>query len=389
MLKEKELLKCILTGSKNFKKIYSIKKFPIYLGVVKKKIKPAFLDLNFLINNFSGTVQIHPRVNLKKLYFKPHGSGSVGETWKKHHHLFLNEIYKYLKGNIIEVGGGNNSISIAEKIKIKKKIKIITFDPNSPLKTKSNLKVVKNFFSEKELSLNKVEKNSISLIVHSHVAEHMYDIKNFFFLIHQYLSDDEGYHIFSIPNMEPMIKKGFGNAVNFEHPLYLNEQLVDKLLQVTNFRIIKKKYFRKNHSIFYITKKVPSQKEKTISKTFLKKMYVKNYRVFNKFFNFWNKDVKNLNKILNEDSRKYYLFGAHIFSQFLIKFGLNLKNAICIIDNDPFKENFYLYGTKLKVFSPEILKNEKTPLIVIRAAQYSKEIKDGILNNVNSSAKFI
>jgi hypothetical protein len=389
MIKHKDSLKCILTGSRKFKKIFSLKKFPIYLGVVKKKFKCEFLDLNFLINRLSGTVQIYPRVNLKKLYFKSHGSGSVGETWKKHHSLFFNVIFKYLKGNIIEVGGGSNSIGLAGKINTKKNIKIYTFDPTSSLRTKDNLKVIRNFFSEKELSLNKVKKNSIFLVVHSHVAEHMYDIKNFFLLIHKYLSNDDGYHIFSIPNMEAMIKQGFSNAVNFEHPVYLNERLVDKLLYVTNFKIIKKKYFKKDHSIFYITKKICFSKKKEINKNFLKKMYISNYKIFLNFFDMWNKDVKNINKTLKIENRRYYLFGAHIFSQFLIKFGLNLKNVICILDNDPFKKNFYLYGTKLRVLSPNILRNKKNPLILMRAAQYSNEIKKQILNNINPSVKFI
>ena len=118
-------------------------------------------------------------------------------------------------------------------------------------------------------------------------------------------------------------------------------------------------------------------------------MYINNYKIFLDFFDLWYKDVKNINKILKIENRKYYLFGAHIFSQFLIKFGLDLKNVICILDNDPFKKNFYLYGTKLRVLSPNILRNKKNSLILMRAAQYSKEIKKQILNNINPSVKFI
>ena len=76
-------------------------------------------------------------------------------------------------------------------------------------------------------------------------------------------------------------------------------------------------------------------------------------------------------------------------SQFLIKFGLKLDNVLGILDNDTRKQNLYLYGTKIKVFSPNILKNKKLPLVIIRAAQYSQEIKKQILNKINSSAKFI
>ena len=373
------MLNCVLTRSKKFKKIINIKKFPIFLGVVKKNFKSEFIDLNFWINKYSGTVQIYPRVPVRKLYFKSHGSGSVGKVWKNHHKLFLDLIFKYLKGNIIEIGGGHNSISIANKIKKSSDIKIITFDPNSSLKIKiKNTKTVKNFFSRKELIKNKIKPKSINLVVHSHLAEHIYDLRSFFLLIHDYLSID-GHHIFSIPNMEAMIKQGFANTVNFEHPFYLNEILVDKLLYITGFKILKKKYYKKDHSIFYVTKKNFSQK---------KFFNNKKYKIFSNFYSLWRKDIDNINKFIGSN-KKYYLFGAHIFSQFLIKFGLKLDNVLGILDNDIRKQNLYLYGTKIKVFSPNILKNKKSPLVIIRAAQYSQEIKKQILNKINSSTKFI
>lgn len=382
------MLNCVLTRSKEFKKIISIKKFPIFLGVVKKNFKSEFMDLNFWINKDSGTVQIYPRVPIRKLYFKSHGSGSIGEVWKNHHKLFLDLIFKYLKGNIIEIGGGHNSISIANKIKNSSDIKIITFDPNSSLKIKiKNTRIVKNFFSRKELIKNKIKPKSINLVVHSHLAEHIYDLRRFFLLIHDYLSDD-GHHIFSIPNMEAMIKQGFANTVNFEHPFYLNEILVDKLLYISGFKILKKKYYKKDHSIFYVTKKNYSQKNFFNNKKFYRKMFLQNYKIFSNFYSLWRKDIDNINKFLGSN-KKYYLFGAHIFSQFLIKFGLKLDNILGILDNDTRKQNLYLYGTKIKVFSPNVLKNKKLPLVIIRAAQYSQEIKKQILNKINSSAKFI
>ena len=382
------MLNCVLTRSKKFKKIISIKKFPIFLGVVKKNFKSEFIDLNFWINKDSGTVQIYPRVPIRKLYFKSHGSGSIGEVWKNHHKLFLDLIFKYLKGNIIEIGGGHNSISIANKIKNSFDVKIITFDPNSSLKIKiKNTRIVKNFFSRKELIKNKIKPRSINLVVHSHLAEHIYDLRSFFLLIHDYLSDD-GHHIFSIPNMEAMIKQGFANTVNFEHPFYLNEILVDKLLYISGFKILKKKYYKKDHSIFYVTKKNYSQKNFFKNKKFYRKMFLQNYKTFSNFYSLWRKDIDNINKFLGSN-KKYYLFGAHIFSQFLIKFGLKLDNVLGILDNDTRKQNLYLYGTKIKVFSPNILKNKKSPLVIIRAAQYSQEIKKQILNKINSSTKFI
>jgi hypothetical protein len=383
------MLNCVLTNSKNFKKIFSFKKFPIFMGVVKKNFKSEFIDLNFWINKYSGTLQIYPRVPINKLYFKSHGSGSIGEVWKNHHKLFLNLIFKYLKGSIIEIGGGHNSISIVNKIKKSSNIKIITFDPNSSLRKKTkNTKIVKNFFSKRQLINNKVKKKSINLVVHSHLAEHIYDLRSFFLLVHEYLSED-GYHIFSVPNMQAMIKQGFANTLNFEHPFYLNEILIDKLLYISGFKILKKKYYKKNHSIFYITRKNNNKLILNFKKkdSFFKRMYLENYKDFKNLFKKWRLDIKQLNaKIRNKN---YYIFGAHIFSQMLIKMGLDIKGVKGILDNDPSKNNLYLYGTNIKVFNPNILRGLKKPIVILRAGQYSKEIREQIIKKINSNVIFI
>ena len=124
---------CPITYSQRFKKIYSIKKFPIFMGVSKKNNIHRFEDLNWWINLKSGNVQIHPKVSLDKLYFKSHWSGTVGKTWKDHHEILFKLVKKYLKGNICEIGGGQNSI--LNKIKDLSKVKnFYCFDKNLKLK---------------------------------------------------------------------------------------------------------------------------------------------------------------------------------------------------------------------------------------------------------------
>ena len=51
--------------------------------------------------------------------------------------------------------------------------------------------------------------------------------------------------------MMPMIKRGYANAMNFEHPYFYVQGLIDNLLYKNNFKIIKKKFFKEDHSIMY------------------------------------------------------------------------------------------------------------------------------------------
>ena len=84
-----------------------------------------------------------------------------------------------------------------------------------------------------------------------------------------------------------------------------------------------------------------------------------------------------------------YLFGAHIFSQMLIFNGLDISLIKNILDNDKKKHNQYLYGTKIKVVGPKNLRKVDKPIIILRAAQYSNEIKKDILKNINYKTRFI
>ena len=100
--------------------------------------------------------------------------------------------------------------------------------------------------------------------------------------------------------------------------------------------------------------------------------------------------INDLNeKIINiNDKQKIYLFGAHVFAQSLIKFGLNTSNISCLLDNDLNKHGKRLYGTDLVVQSPKILESVNNPVVILKAGVYNQEISDDILNNINPNTIF-
>ena len=379
MFEGKKLI-CPVSSSKNFLKIFSIKNFPIYMGVVNKNFKHEFEELCFKINRVSGSVQIHPKIPLKKLYFKPHGSGTIGKMWKNHHSSFFKFLSKDLKDQVVEIGGGHNSISeTVNSIKSKKKFNLISFDPNGKKSKKRNHKTIKQFFSKKHAN---EFKEKIDLIIHSHLFEHIYDPNKFLKNIFHSLKKN-GVHTFSVPNLKFMIKNGYANAMNFEHPYFLEEEMVDYLLIKNGFKVIKKKKYY-NHSIFYKTIKLDKFKTKNIKY----KKFKTNKKLFQNFIRKIKLDVKKTNTLI-KGLDEVYLFGAHIFSQMLIFNNLNLSPIKGILDNDKKKLNKYLYGTRLKVFSPKILNKIKKPIIILRAAQYNEEIKNYIMKKINKKTKFI
>jgi hypothetical protein len=375
---------CPITYSQKFRKIYSIKKFPIFMGVSKNIKNYNFKNLNWWINVKSGNIQIHPKVSLDKLYYKSHGSGTVGKIWKDHHELFFKLVKKYLKGNVCEIGGGNNSISkkISNYSKI---INFYCFDKNLKLKKiNRKVKIITKFFDRNFFK----GKNSFQadLVIHSHTFEHLYDPNKFLQDVKSILSKN-GKHIFTMPNMQPMIKKGYANAMNFEHPFYYDEKLVDCLLLKNNFKIIKKKLFKEDHSIMYVTKIDNSHNTNQNKKLNNYQQYNKNFKLFKKTFELWKKEIIKINKLI-KGYNNVFLFGAHVFSQLQIFNGLNKKKIIGILDNDKNKINDFLYGTNLKVYNPIILKKITKPCVVLRAGSYNKEIKKQLLE-INKSTVII
>ena len=99
--------------------------------------------------------------------------------------------------------------------------------------------------------------------------------------------------------------------------------------------------------------------------------------------------ILELNQEIINHKGEIFLFGAHIFSQYLIGFGLSTKKINSILDNSPIKIGKRLYGTKLMVKSPKCLSSSINPLVILKAGVYNEEIKTDILTNINSKTKFI
>jgi hypothetical protein len=365
---------CIDNLSNN-EKLYKIKKFPIFMGTVKSpKKKDLLADMQFIINKSNGMIQLSNLIPLKILYKNTHTPGTIGKIWEQHHSEFAKFILSTNVKNIIEIGGSNGIL--AEKVTKKKQIKWLIVDPDASCKNKK-IKLKKKFF-DKKINLSFKNKD----VVHSHTLEHIYYPDEFL----KQLSDkmDLGKKMFiSVPNIKQMLKKKYTNALNFEHTYYLDQKIIKYLLEKNGFKILRKEFFRSDHSIFYETKKVLKKKNSP-----LKNQYKENKKLFLNFINFYKNEVRKLNKKISK-KKSVYLFGAHIFSQFLLSFGLKDKNIKYIIDNDKKKHEKRLYGTNKYVKSTSVLKSERDPIIILRAGVYNDEIKSDITKNINKNAIFI
>ena len=334
---------------------HSFPKFPIFMGTSEESRQTDICeDLNFAKCKICGCIQLSNLIPLGILYEKSHNS-AIGKTWEQHHLEFYNFIQQYTSGTIIEVGGGN--LHLAKHLEQKSSIdKVIVYDTNTYGKFKSNkIEMREEFFN-----IESVQNTKVDMFIHSHVMEHLYnpisDIKN--------MSDvlqEGGYMAIAIPRIDNMLKDNFTNAMNFEHTYMITDDILEDILARANLEIVETKNFSK------YTKFVMARKKLGID------LQVRSYPdcaiIFDKFVKYHLEEVEIIARKLEigyckEDT---FIFGAHIFTQYLLNIGLDEELFSNILDNDPRKIGNRLYGTNLIVNSPKTLKDAEKPIVVLKA----------------------
>lgn len=369
--------KSIITQESNLEKFIEFKDFPVFIGCTDKpQSEDLFADMSWDICKTSGCIQLSKLLPIDLIYSGYH-SEALGGVWKKHHEMFTEFIVKNTSKNILEIGGSNGAL--AEMIcENNSEIKWTIIEPN-PDKNKNfknkNINLIKDFLN-KNIPIEKGRD-----VIHSHVFEHTYEPNRFLEDISEYL-EIGGKQIFSIPNLKSYLKMKYSNTINFEHTFYFNEEMLEYLFNKYDFKVLAKEYFL-DHSIFYAVEKVSNLKKIKISN-----FYEENKRDYLLMVNYYKELVSKINEITKQNSQPVFLFGAHIFSQFLIYLGINQENLVSILDNSAYKEGKRLYGTKFNITKPESIRSFKKPNVIIFAGQYQDEIERQV-SEIKDNAKII
>jgi SAM-dependent methyltransferase len=370
--------KSVITQKSNLEHLHTIKDFPVFFGCsTEPPEKDLVADMVWKIDPETGLIQLSELIPLDILYMEQHVD-ATGEVWENHNNSFAEYVLKNRKGNIIEIGGGSGKIAniILDN---DDSIQYTAIEPNPLFEERKNLRIIKSFFSRDF----KDQFDDNNTIVFSQLYEHVYDPEEFLNEIRQFLPVG-GRLIFAYPNLEYWFKNKFTNAINFEHTMLMTDYYVDYFLARAGFKIVEK-YEYKNHSHFYVSEKLESRN--TDAK--IENRYEHYSKMFAEFIDYHQTVVDKINNQIENNDSKVFLFGGHIFSQYLIMMGLNISKIINILDNSPAKQEKRLYGTDLTVKSPEILKDIESPLVILKAGLYNDEIKKDILENINPDTVFI
>lgn len=353
----------LFTGLKNIEPLYIFKNFPVFMGCVTDSLWKNDLvsDMEWGICPRTGLIQLKKLIPLKFLYLNQHNDG-VGSVWQDHYRAFARFLHAYRLKNIFEIGSAHDYIA-KQYLDLNPHAIWTSVEPNPAHIRDARVRVIRQWVDEKFTIHEPVD-----AIVHSHVLEHAYDPVRFIRHVSGLLKKGDK-HIFTFPHLLLFLKKKYTNGLNFEHTVFLTEYFTDRLLIASGFKILKKHYY-KNHSIFYATEKT----NRKVTALVIRNKYKPYKKIFIDFVDYHMALINRLNKNITRFQGPLYVFGAHIFSQYLFNFGLSTGRIAGILDNSKHKQGKRLYGTPFRVYSPEILKEKKNVGVILKVANYKEEI---------------
>lgn len=369
--------KSLITGQNNLDHLYTLKDFPVFMGCVDTpQSEDVVADMVWNICRDTGIIQLGKLLPLEILYMNQHNDGT-GKIWQDHYTAFAKFLHKFSPKNVLEIGGAHDHIARNYRA-LDEHINWTIIEPNPEHIEDARTKVIKAWFDN-----TFTIEGHFDTVIHSHVFEHTYNPLLFIEHISKFMKKGDR-HIFTFPPLLPMLKLKWTNCLNFEHTVFLTEEITEYILKKFGFIVLEKEYYGNPHSVFYATEKadIPASIPPMDNK------YAEYKKIFMDFIDFHKEMIADLNGKIESASGPVYLFGAHIFSQFLIQFGLHTEKIVSVLDNSQLKIGRRLYGTNFRVDSPKILKGKGPANVILKAGIYNNEIKKDILENINKEVVF-
>jgi len=369
---------CVILGSADLEHLYTFDNFPVFMGCSDgASSEDLYAPMSWWISKASGVVQLKELIPLEVLYPESHGAGEVGNLWRHHHSAFADFVHQLAPRSVFEIGGAHGILETEHRKYGEVPWTILEPNPHPTPETKA--KFVRGFFDE-----NFQSDVEFDTVVHSHLFEHVYDPVSFMEALKNFMP--EGTNLaFSLPNMAEMLRRKYTNCINFEHTILLTEPYIEFLLASHGFEVRRKEYFQEDHSIFFSAVRNPS----TQPLPFPDGLFDLYRELYGDYIRYHEELVSDLNKKIAGLDSPTYLFGAHIFTQYLIASGLDTSGIVGILDNDRAKHGRRLYGTDLFVSSPAVLRDAGEVNVVLKAGGYNDEIILDILENHNQACVFL
>jgi len=342
-------------------------KLPTFMGCVdidSAYREDVFWDMKWGFKDDSTFGVIDPPP-AELIYLNQHNE-LVGPTWENHLSNLSKFVSERIKGKVLEIGAGHCLLSARVDLLnpgLFEKWDIL--EPNPLINSNPRGELFREYFPSKT-----IKNNSYDVIVHSHVLEHVVSPITFLNECYKTLKTN-GEIIMSVPNMKNMADNSDLNLLMFEHLTYLTFDEIQNIAQHSGFKVIDHLHFDQ-HSIFFHLKKIEKNNQSKRFKSILTSVEIE--KLINNYSNDIFDKVKQIKKFVTENEFRFYIFGAHIFTQYLIALGLDLNKIDALLDNSKFKQGKRLYGTNLKVLDPAEISGRDHLGIILPMGNYEVEV---------------
>jgi len=373
-----ERTRSVIDQSSELETLHTLKNFPVFMGCVDHpRHEDLVADQTWDICRRTGVIQLRGLIPLDVLYQEQYCS-VVGDLWLRHHNAFAAFVNVAAPQTVLELGGAHGTLSkLYAELQPTSSWTIL--EPNPAPAENVKARYIAGFFD----SSFQADQN-YDAVIHSHVFEHMYEPDEFVRTL-AHFGNGSVRHIFAVPNIKSWFQRKYTNALNFEHTVFITEEYIDYLLVKHGLSIERKHHFGDEHSIFYDVVRNPLNDRYQAPPG----LYASHKEIFLDYIRYHKELIDSLNQQMHTQPGDIYLFGAHVFSQYLLAFGLDTSQIVCILDNNPLKHNHRLYGTDMMMRSPEVLRGLESPRVILKAGSHTEEIRRGILSKINSTAKFL
>jgi hypothetical protein len=354
---------CAACGAADLDPLLEIAGVPVHMGCTDQPADAdAFFDQRWATCARCGSVQLAALAPLDLVYQTQH-NGAVGGVWARHHTALANFVAARAPQTVVEVGGASGAL--AREYAAEHDVASWTVvEPNPTFTPQPPIHLITAYVEEVDDVVAEAD-----AVVHSHLLEHLYEPRAFLRGIREQARADAPM-LLSVPDLASLLAQSGANALNFEHTYFFDIELLGWMLRDAGYTVDEPERFE-HHSFF-----VEARPDRAPGAAGPPPDASAGARAFTRFVETARADADELIARATAYDGPVYLFGAHVFSQFLVGCGFPAQRATAVLDNDPAKQGLRLYGTPLTVRSPSAIADAGPAAVIVRATHYTAEITE-------------
>jgi len=344
---------CVLCKDPQLSPIFTLENYPITpSSSTTGPETDETEDCTFAACSACGALQLQNLIDPVKLYQHSHNSTENTPTWKEHHKAFSEFIVSASPGQILEIGGNSGTLYkfLSDRIS-----DYTILDICDSEKRPQTVKFLKGNCETFDLSGH-------PHIAMSHTFEHLYFPRTF---VENLAKANVKSICISIPNMDHLLASKNILLLHNEHTYFVAEKELTYLFSLVGYSCKRSEAFKK-HSSFY--EFIPSGTH-AVPISPRQELAINLKEILTSF--------ETSVRAVTIDTPFFICPGGHYgqkIAYYLRPFHQYIRG---FLDNDTSKQGLRVYGTNVKVYSPDVLREfqETRVCVVLYAGPYTEELK--------------